>query len=228
MFGVITLATSKGGAGKSTLARSLAAHWLTVGHKPALIDADPQRTLASRHDPTGKLGAIPLAAEPEERVVEAIEELRGRCQPVIVDTAGFRNRTTICALVASDLAIIPLKPSAEDVDAAIATYDLITEINATPEREDRPIRTVMLLTMGMQGTVITRHVRAQLEAEGYPLLKAEMTNRVAYPESGIEGLSPTITDPDGAAARDIAAIAKELLNFKTLKLQMKLEEMVRA
>lgn len=219
MFGIITLATSKGGAGKSTLARSLAAHWLMLGHKPALIDADPQRTLANRHDPDGKLGAIPLLAEPEERVTEAIEELRGKHRPVIVDTAGFRNRTTICALVASDIAVIPLKPSAEDVDAAVATYELITEINTTPEREGRPIRVAMLLTMGMQGTVITRHVRAQLEAEGYPLLKAEMTNRVAYPESGIEGLSPAVTDPDGAAARDIAAIAQELSKFEVSKFE---------
>ena len=219
MFGVITLATSKGGAGKSTLARSLAAHWLMVGHKPALIDADPQRTLANRHDSSGKLGGIPLLAEPEERVSEAIEELRGNHRPVIVDTAGFRNRTTICALVASDLAIIPLKPSAEDVDAAIATHELVTEINTTPERAGCPIRIVMLLTMGMQGTVITRHVRAQLEAEGYPLLRAEMTNRVAYPESGIEGLSPAVTDPDGAAARDITLIAQELIKFEVSKFE---------
>ena len=217
MFGVITLATSKGGAGKSTLARSLAAHWLTVGHKPALIDADPQRTLANRHDPSGKLGPVPLIAEPEERVAEVIEELRRKQRPVIVDTAGFRNRTTISALVASDLAVIPLKPSAEDVDAAIATYDLITEINATPERAGEPIRIAMVLTMGMQSTVISRHVRSQLEGEGFPLLKAEMTNRVAYPESGIDGLSPIITDPEGAAARDITAIAQELAKLEVSK-----------
>jgi chromosome partitioning protein len=217
MFGVITLATSKGGAGKSTLARSLAAHWLTVGHNPALIDADPQRTLANRHNPAGKLGALPLVAEPEERVAEVIQDLRAKHRPIIVDTAGFRNRTTISALVASELAIIPLKPSAEDVDAAIATYELIAEINETPERAGDPIRVAMVLTMGMQSTVITRHVRAQLDAEGYPLLKAEMTNRVAYPESGIDGLSPIITDPEGAAARDIAAIAKELAKFEMSK-----------
>jgi len=66
----------------------------------------------------------------------------------------------------------------------------------------------------MRGTVIARHVRSQLEAAGYPLLQAEMPHRVAYPEAGIEGLSPGVTDPDGAAARDIAAIVHELLNFE--------------
>lgn len=210
MIGVLTLATSKGGAGKSTLARSLGAYWLTIGHKPALVDADPQRSLANRHDPAGKLGAIELVAEPEERVSEVIAELRRKHAPVIVDTAGFRNRTTICALVASDLAIIPLKPSAEDVDAAIATYELIQEINETPEREGNPIRAFMVLTMTMHGTVISRHVRTQLENEGFPVLKAEMSNRVSYPEAGIEGLSPSVVDPEGAAARDIAGIANEI------------------
>jgi chromosome partitioning protein len=214
MFRVITLATSKGGVGKSSLGRSLAAHWFSVGHKPALIDADPQRTLANRYDPKGRMGSVPIVAEPEERVSETIEELRWQHAPVIVDTAGFRNRTTIGALVATDLAIIPLKPAVEDVDAAIATYDLIREINETDEREGRPIKVAMVLTMTMRGTVIARHVREQLGGAGYPLLKAEMLNRVAYPEAGIEGLSPSITDPDGAASRDIAAIAQELMNLE--------------
>jgi len=217
MFNVITLATSKGGAGKSTLARSLAAHWFSLGHKSALIDADPQRSLANRYDPEGKLGALPVIAEPEERVAEVIEELRQRHAPVIVDTAGFRNRTTISALVATDLAIIPLKPAVEDVDAAIATFELIREINGTEERVGRPIKTAMIITMSLRGTVIARHVRDQLVAAGYPLLAAEMLNRVAYPEAGIEGLSPSTTDPDGAAARDITAIAQELMKLEIHK-----------
>jgi chromosome partitioning protein len=214
-FDVIALATSKGGAGKSTLARGLAAHWLALGRKPALIDADPTGTLSNRYNPEGPLGAVPVIAEPEERVSEAIEELRARHTPVIVDTAGFRNRTTISTLVAADLAIIPLKPAAEDLDCALATFDLVREINDTPERSGNPIRTVMVLTMTIRGTVIARHVRSQLEEAGYPLLKAEMPHRVAYPEASIEGLSPGVTDPDGAAARDIAAIVHEMLNSGT-------------
>jgi chromosome partitioning protein len=221
MFGVITLATSKGGVGKSSLARSLAAHWFNVGHKPALVDADPQQTLANRFDPDGRMGAIPIIAEPEERVGEVIEELRRQHAPIIVDTAGFRNRTMVGALVATDLAIIPLKPAVEDVDAAIATYDLIREINETEERESRPIKAAFILTMSLRGTVIARHVRTQLMDAGYPLIKAEMLNRVAYPEAGIDGLSPSITDPDGAAARDIAAIAQELIKLENHEFMVK-------
>jgi chromosome partitioning protein len=65
----------------------------------------------------------------------------------------------------------------------------------------------------MHATVIARHVRTQLESAGYPLLKAEMPHRVAYPETGINGLSPSTVEPDGAAARDIAAIVHELMNL---------------
>lgn len=212
-FDVITLTTPKGGTGKSTLSRGLAAYWFMLGGKPALIDADPSETLAKRYKPDGPLGAVPVVAEPEERVGALIEELRGRYAPVIVDTAGFRNRTNITALVATDLAVIPLKPAIEDVDAAVATYGLIKEINATPERADRPIHAAMILTMTLRGTVIARHVRNQLEEAGYPLLKAEMPHRVAYPEAGIAGLSPSVLEPDGAAARDVAAIVHELMEL---------------
>ena len=214
MFGVITLITPKGGTGKSTLARSLAAHWLLTGHKPALVDADPQQTLAARYNPEGPMSGVPIVAEPEERVGEVIEELRRRHAPVIVDTAGFRNRTAITALVATDLAIIPVKPAVEDIEAAVAAFGLIKEINDTPERVGRPVHCVMVLTMTMSATVIARHARTQLTEAGYPLLKAEMANRVAYPEAGIEGLSPIIVAPDGPAARDIAAIAQEIMNLE--------------
>lgn len=214
MFGVITLITPKGGTGKSTLARSLAAHWSLIGHKPALVDADPQQTLAMRYNQDGPMGNILTMAEPEERVADVIGELRAAHAPIIVDTAGFRNRTAITALVTTDLAIIPLKPAVEDIEAAVAAYNLIQEINDTPERSARPVCAVMVLTMTMSATVIARHARTQLTEAGYPLLKAEMANRVAYPEAGIEGLSPSIVAPDGPAARDIAAIAQEIMNLE--------------
>ena len=207
---VITLATSKGGAGKSTLVRNIAAHWFHIGMNVAVIDADPQGSVIARHDPTGPLGNLMILSEPEETVGALIGDLRKKHNLILVDTGGFRNKTTIRALVATDIAIIPLKPSADDVSGALETHNLIKEINSTPERINNPIKYRMILTMTQQGTVIARHVRQELEQMGYLLLKSEMFHRVAYPEAAITGLSPCITDPEGPAARDVGLIVKEI------------------
>lgn len=207
---IIVLATSKGGAGKSTLVRSLSAHYILSGFKTAVIDADPQGSIINRHDPIGRLKELFVVAEPEEQVSHVIDELKKNYSPLIVDTGGFRNKTTIRALASADVVLIPLKSSADDVTAAIETHDLIKEINDIPERVGNPIKYRMILTMTQQGTVISRQVRKELEEMGYLLLKNELYHRVAYPEAAINGLSPSITDPEGAAARDIALIAAEI------------------
>jgi chromosome partitioning protein len=207
---IITLATSKGGAGKSTLARNLAAHWVNLGFKVVIIDADPQGSIINRHDPEGELKDLHVIAEPEETVSNVIRDLKESYDFLIVDTGGFRNKTTVRALIETDLAIIPLKPSADDVSGALETHNLINELNKTPERMSQPIKYRMIITMSQQGTIIAKHVRSELEQLGYLVLKSEMYHRVAYPEAAINGLSPCITDPEGAAARDITNIIKEL------------------
>lgn len=210
MAKVITLATSKGGAGKSTLARNIAAHWLNIGFRVAIIDADPQGSIVGRHDEKGPLKNLIVIHNPEETISETIEELKDKVDFLIIDTGGFRNRTTILALVKTDIALIPLKPSADDVSGAVETYNLIEEINQTPEKIKHPIKYRMILTMTQQGTIISKHVRNEISEMGYLLMQPEMYHRVAYPEAAISGLSPCITDPDGAASKDISLIMSEI------------------
>lgn len=208
---VIVLATGKGGAGKSTLARCLAGHWLGLGHTPAIVDADPQATIASLHNPDSAMGGVVVREAAEEAlVVDAIEELKGAHSVILVDTAGFRNRTTIMAMTAADLVLIPLKAAVEDLREAMETYKLVEEINGTPERVGNPIAARLVLTMTTKGTVIARQIRSEITAARYPLLNAEIGHRVAYPEAAAAGLSPSLVEPEGAAARDIAAVATEI------------------
>ncbi len=207
---IITLATSKGGVGKSSLARNLAAHWINIGQKVAIIDSDPQGSIIGRHDPNGRLKELTVIAEPEESVAHLVDEMKTKYTHIIIDTGGFRNRTTIRALIKADLAIIPLKASADDVAGALETHGLIQELNKTPERISNPIKYRMILTMTQTGTIIARHVRSELENKGYLLIGPEMYHRVIYPEAAINGLSPCIIDPDGPASRDIAAIIRSI------------------
>ena len=59
-------------------------------------------------------------------------------------------------------------------------------------------------------SVIARHIRAELAEAGLPLLRSEITNRVAYPEATLWGATPSLISWKGPAAREIAAVAEEV------------------
>ena len=80
-YDVITLATPKGGTGKSTLSRGLAAYWYGIGRKPALVDADPTETLVKRYNPQGRLGAVPVVAEPRSGLARPLPSCAASTAP---------------------------------------------------------------------------------------------------------------------------------------------------
>jgi chromosome partitioning protein len=199
-----------GGSGKSTAAACLACHVAAAGKRVVMIDADPQRSLAHWHglgDPPLELTVI---AEAGEGVGHLANTQAGSCDLVVIDTAGFRNRTMIEALSVADLALVPIKPSPLDIAAALETVALIAEVGATKERGRRlPVR--LVLSQVTVGSVIARHVREQLEHDGHALLRSEFANRVAYAEAALSGRMPLHMEPRGSAARDGKAFTKEVL-----------------
>jgi chromosome partitioning protein len=209
---IVVLTTFKGGSGKSTAAACLACHLHEAGKKVALIDADPQRSLVHWHglgDPPLDLAVIADASESVSRT--ALEQAK-KNDLVVVDTAGFRNRTVIEALGVADLALVPVKASPLDIAAAMETMSLIDEIAATAER-GRPLPAALVLSQVTGGSVIARHIRAQLELDGVHLLQTEFVNRVTYAEAALSGRIPFHVDPDGPAAREGAKFALEVLKL---------------
>jgi chromosome partitioning protein len=137
-------------------------------------------------------------------------DLAREMELVVIDTAGFRNRTMIEALSVADLAVIPIKASPLDISAAIETVRLIEEVNATEERRARPMDYRMLLTQVTVGSAVARHVRNELMQSGFALFKTELANRVVYAEATIGGRMPIHLDSDSAAARDGEEFAREV------------------
>ena len=202
---IITVATMKGGSGKSTVASCLAVYWHLRGRRPTLIDADPQRSimrLAARERALGGVAVIENATEETTMTARRIASTRGL---VIIDTPGFRSKTTLDCLAASDFLLIPVKPSPFDVDRMLDTLGFLT--NRTDGRQ--PLFRC-LLTQTTRDSVIARHIRSELAEAGLPVLQSEMANRVAYPEASLWGATPSLMSWKGTAAREIAAIADEL------------------
>ena len=201
---IITVATMKGGSGKSTLASCLAVHWHLTGRRPTLIDADPQRSIMRLAARERGLGGVSVVEDATEDASKTARRLAAGGL-VIIDTPGFRSRTTLDCLAAADFLLVPVKPSPFDVDRMLDTLSILTD------RADgrRPLFRC-LLTQTTRDSVIARHIRAELAEAGLPLLRSEITNRVAYPEATLWGATPSLISWKGPAAREIAAVAEEV------------------
>ena len=76
--------------------------------------------------------------------------------------------------------------------------------------DGKPPRFYCVLTQTTRDSVIARHIRRELTEAGFPLLDCELINRVAYGEAALFGATPSLLDPLGPAAADIAALAAEI------------------
>jgi chromosome partitioning protein len=113
----ILVASSKGGAGKTTLATNLAAHYSVEGKNTVLVDADrqgsSQRWAEKRAEmPNAVLGLSGLRRDWARHIPEDAERV------VIDSAAGIRSSEVGEFLDAIDAVIVPILPSAIDLEAA--------------------------------------------------------------------------------------------------------------
>jgi chromosome partitioning protein len=202
---IITVATMKGGSGKSTVASCLAVYWHLRGRRPTLIDADPQRSIMRLAARERALGGVAVVEDSTENAPLTARRLASAGGPVIIDTPGFRSDTTLNCLAVADFLLVPVKPSPFDVDRMLDTLGFLTD-----RADGRKPLFRCLLTQTTRDSVIARHIRSELADAGLPVLRSEMINRVAYPEASLWGATPSLISWKGPAAREIALIADEL------------------
>ena len=202
---IITVATMKGGSGKSTVASCLAVYWHLTGRRPILIDADPQQSIMRLAARERALGHVPVVGGATDTAAETARQRALGGELVIIDTPGFRSKTTLACVAEADFVLVPLKASPFDVDRMFDILPFLTD-----RSDGRLPLFACLLTQTTQNSVIARQIRAELAEGGIPLLRNEMSNRVSYAEAALWGATPTLIDRKGDAAREIATIADEI------------------
>jgi chromosome partitioning protein len=202
---IITVATMKGGSGKSTIASCLAVHWHLCGRRTTIIDADPQRSIARLAARERALGGVHVVEDATENAWKTAQDLAATGRPIIIDTPGFRSPATLACIAAADFLLVPVKASPLDIDRMLDTLNSLIE-----GVDGRRPSFRCVLTQTTRDSVIAKHIRSELIEAGFPVLKSEMTNRVVYAEAALWGATPSLIESAGAAARDIAAIADEV------------------
>lgn len=197
---IIVTATTKGGAGKTTLARELAGHFARQYMTVEGLDADRNANLVDQLRGTG----IPCAAVEEDALIDAATAAAGRSAIVIIDVGGAASRGLLYAVGVADFVVIACRTDRRDVLEAARTQEVIQGAGKLVKRS---IRHAAVLTDVSRRALVTGHTRGQLAALDVPVLNADLPHRTAYQQASYGN---GITD-DPICHADIAAIANEIL-----------------
>jgi chromosome partitioning protein len=203
---VITIAQQKGGAGKTTMAAQLAVVWAGQGRRLALLDIDPQASLAAwaglRRARLGDAGlGFEFAALSGWRAAEWIERHAREADFVIVDSPPHAELEARIAVRAAGLVLVPLQPSPLDLWSTGKTLTLARE-------EVRPVLAVLNRVPARSS--LTDAVAAELARDNVPLAAARLGSRVAFAQAMAQGRGVVESAPSSPAAAEIAALAAEI------------------
>ena len=203
---VVTIAQRKGGAGKTTLAAQLATAWLQQGAQVALLDIDPQASLAAWVElRCARLGAdnigFDFAALPGWRATNWIEDRALSAEFVVVDGPPHAEIEARIAVRAAGLVLVPVQPSPLDLWATEATLAMA--------REERRSAVVVLNRVPPRSS-LTDRVAADLTAAGAAIAATRIGNRVALVRAMASGLGVVETPGATSAAAEITALAEEV------------------
>lgn len=195
---VLTVAQRKGGAGKTTLAANLAVA-ASGARRVALLDIDPQQSLARWHALRAARGAPGLSFSNVSgwRLPAELERLGRAHDLLIVDTPPQIDTDARVAIRAATLVLAPVQPSAPDLWAAADTLRLAAE-------ERRPARIV--LNRAPAGGKLRADIEAEIERLGYPRLPTALGNRAGVASAFAAGLGIGEAAPKSVAAAELRAL----------------------
>jgi chromosome partitioning protein len=197
---IIAVIAQKGGAGKTTVALSLAIAAEQDGLHTLIVDVDPQATACNWADRRQSQNPLVIDAQPA-RMPQALEKARsGGINLVVIDTPPRSEQSALAAAKLADLIIIPCRPQRFDLETIPNTIELIAMaggkpalvvLNSTPAQGDRQ-----------------RQARQAIEAMLLPVRPVTFGHRAAFGDAGVIGQTALEFDPRGKAAQESRELYK--------------------
>lgn len=175
----ITITSSKGGCGKTTLSVLLATELARFG-SVALLDTDPAQRAVKWHA-KGDLDNPATTGETDfKAAVKLLRDLSERYDYVIVDTEGVESRLNAAMIRMADLAIIPCRDRQQDAED---TVEVVEEIEAIGLSDNRDIDYRIVMNLNAKSEVGRDKLSIALEKnirESYPTFQTRLHDRVPF------------------------------------------------
>lgn len=198
----VSLISQKGGSGKTTLALNLAVAAELAGQAALVIDLDPQGSASAWA--SGRQAESPVVTAIQAHALEAtLRTARGHdAALVLIDTAPHAEQTALAAARASELVLIPCRPSLLDLHAIRASHD-IAALAQTPAA-------VVLNAVPPRG-MLANEAEAALVGQGVAAAPVRIGQRADFVHAITAGAGVLEYQAAGKAAEEISQLHAWLL-----------------
>jgi chromosome partitioning protein len=203
---IISLINQKGGVGKTTAAINIASALSSRDHKVLMVDADPQGSVLQWQS-TGANRDFEVVQLSMPELSAKIGTHRAAFDHVVIDSPPALSHISREIAASSDLAIIPIAPSSLDIWSSRETIQLVSDVG----RKHRRLATKLLVYRKIPGTRLAAEARDALSSYGLEIFKTEISQRIAYVEAIVSGVSVLKYSPNSVAAREIRSLCDEIL-----------------
>lgn len=194
---VVSLVSQKGGAGKTTIAVGLAGAHELVGGCAVVVDLDPQGSASVWSDLRDADRPVVVAAHMPRlaRVLDAARD--GGAQLAVIDTAPHASNAALAAAQASDLILVPCRPSVADLHAIRASLDIcrIAQVRAR----------VVLNAVPVQGP-LGGQAKEAITVHGAAVAPMMLCQRIAHVHAYTKGMTAMEFAPRSKAAAELATL----------------------
>ena len=213
---ILTVAHTKGGVGKSTLAFELALMRAKAGRDVWLVDADPQGSALTAATVRAEAGRTPVLACSQFVTAAAlgiqVRRQAEKFQDVVIDSGAKDGEALRMALVVADTVLVPVQPRGLDI-WALAQMAALVEVAAAARGNLRALAVLNLADPGSSPD----NADAAAAVGDFPaltLLAAIIRRRKAFAAAAVRGLLVEELAPpiDGKAVQELSTLASLVFN----------------
>lgn len=216
---ILTVAHTKGGVGKSTLAFELALMRAKAGRDVWLVDADQQGSALTAATVRAEAGRTPVLACSQFITASAlgiqVRRQADKFEDVVIDCGAKDSEALRMALVLADTVLVPVQPRGLDI-WALGQMAALVEVAAAARGS---LRVLAVLNLADPGTSPDNVDAASAvgDFQVLQLLDTPIRRRKAFASAAVRGLLVEELAPpiDSKAVQELSALALMVFNGGT-------------